>query len=696
MKLIIAEKQSVGEAIAKVLHITNKKDGYMEGRDAVVSWCRGHLITTARPDAYGEQYEKWGLDTLPILPNDWQYIPLSDGGAKKQLKTLAALMKRPDVDTIVEATDAGREGELIFRHVYHYCKCKKPIQRLWVSSLEESEIRQGLERLRSGADYNRLYDAALCREKADWLVGFNATRLFSTLYNRTLPIGRVITPTLAIMVQREQKISDFQKEPYYTVELDCGSFRASSDRFPDQSEAEKVCTACKGSAEIVSLERRERSVQPPRLFDLTALQREANRLFGYTAMETLDCLQALYEKRLATYPRTDSQYLTESTSATVPQLVEMLLPVFPFAASLNHPPDTKRITDNARVSDHHGLIPTANAAQTELAALPTNERNILTLIAARLFCALENPHIYAETVATLDCGGYSFIARGREIVAMGWKGVEQSFRASIGLKPESGSEQLPSLSEKQRFEGISVSVKEHYTSPPKHFTDETILSAMESAGIEDMPEDAERKGIGTPATRAETIERLIQKDFVRRDKKSLIPTEKGTALVSVLPDVVKSPLLTAEWETKLKQVERGELSANSFMDGITGFIAGLVDTYKKQAEGIGNNFPFRETREEIGKCPRCGASVYAGKKGFHCSRRDCRFSLWQDDNFFKWKHKKITKEIAVALLKEGRVKLTGLFSEKTGKTYDATVILADTGGQYVNFKMEFEAKKGKP
>ena len=699
MKLVIAEKPSVAMSLAAVLGAREKKDGYMEGNGYLVSWCVGHLLELAQPEAYGEQYAKWRYGDLPILPEEWKYEVPKD--KKKQLDLLCRLMKDKRVDSVVCATDAGREGELIFRLVYEYAGCSKLMERLWISSMEDAAIRDGFEHLRPGHEYDRLYDAAVCRAGADWLIGINATRLFSVLYGVTLNVGRVMSPTLALLVQREAEIQAFTSKPFYVPEITCGGFTASGEKLSEKNEAEKIRMTCDGqSAAVLSVERQVKTVQPPRLYDLTTLQRECNRIYGYTAQQTLDYVQSLYEKKLATYPRTDSQYLTEDMQATAASLILWLRDHMPFGKGCAGEPDIDRVTDGSKVTDHHAIIPTVEIARTDLSELPSGERNVLTLIAARLLCATAQANRFETVTAVLDCEGYFFTAKGKTILQAGWKEVERLYR--MGLKQDKAEEKededaaLPPLQEDQTFEKVSAGVREGKTSPPKHYTEDSLLAAMETAGAGDMPEDAERKGLGTPATRAATLEKLVSAGFVQRKKKQLIPTEKGTNLILVLPDNIKSPMLTAEWESMLKQVERGEVSAEAFMDGIADMSRALVKNHTAPEERFAELFPDAKGngREAVGTCPRCGGSVYEGKKGFFCDNRDCSFALWKDNKFFSSKKKTITKSVAAALLKEGRVSISGLYSEKTGKTYDAVVILDDTGGKYVNFKLEFPARKG--
>ena len=697
---MIAEKPSVAMSLAAVLGATERKDGYLEGSGYLVSWCVGHLLELAQPETYKEQYAKWRYEDLPILPENWKYEVPKD--KKTQLALLCRLMKDKRVDSVVCATDAGREGELIFRLVYEYAGCNKPMERLWISSMEDAAIREGFDHLRPGSDYDKLYDAAVCRAGADWLIGINATRLFSVLYGVTLNVGRVMSPTLALLVQRESDIESFISKPFYVPEITCGGFTASGEKMTERSEAEKIRMDCDhNSAFVRSVEKQVKTIQPPRLYDLTTLQRECNRIYGYTAQQTLDYVQSLYEKKLATYPRTDSQYLTKDMQATAASLILWLRDNMPFGKGCAGEPDIDRVTDDSKVTDHHAIIPTVEIARTDLSELPSGERDVLTLLAVRLLCATTQANRFEAVTAMLDCQRYTFTAKGKTILQSGWKEVERIHRMSIRQSEtehrENEDAALPVLKEGQTFETVSASLREGKTSPPKHYTEDTLLSAMETAGAEDMPEDAERKGLGTPATRAATLEKLVSAGFVQRKKKQLIPTEKGRNLIAVLPDNIKSPILTAEWESMLKQVEHGELSATSFMDQIADMSRTLVKEHTAPEKCFADLFPSsRETAHEaVGVCPRCGAPVYEGKKGFFCNNRECCFALWKDNRFFSSKKKSITKSVAAALLKEGRISMSGLYSEKTGKTYDAEVILDDTGGKYVNFKLEFPIKKGR-
>ena len=698
--LIITEKPSVAQAIAKSIGVTGRRDGYLEGNGYLVSWCVGHLVELSTADSYDPRYSRWAREDLPILPEPWRFSV--SPATKKQFEILKSLMERPDVTELVEATDAGREGELIFRLVYRQTGCKKPFRRLWISSMEDSAIQEGMEYLRPGEYYDLLYEAALCRAKADWLVGINGTRLFTTLYRgKTLNVGRVMTPTLALLTEREQAIIEFKKEKFYTVELDCGSISVSSRRFLSRTDAEKLRRACLGKqAAVQSVRRQEKTEKPPKLYDLTTLQREANRLYGYTAQQTLDYIQLLYEKKLATYPRTDSRYLTEDMAGMLPELCREIAGAFPSASGFQGGVDAALVTDNSKVSDHHAILPTREAARADLADLPTGEKNIFSLISIRLLCAVSpEKYSYADTEVALLCEGETFTAKGRAELSGGWRAVERPFLEASGKKTEDKTENppLPELSEGQFLTAEAAALHEGATSPPKRYTEDSLLSAMENAGAEEFAqiEDVERKGLGTPATRAGVIEKLVKGGFAERKKKLLIPTKKGMELISVLPDAVKSVKLTAEWEAALKEVEHGERKPEDFMDGITHMVCGLVESYKNVAVDTGSALSGSD-KEAVGICPRCGRPVYEGKKSFYCSgykaSPSCGFTLWKDNPYFKSKRKELTKKTAAALLKKGKVKMTGLYSEKKGIFYDATIVMEDTGGKYVNFKLEFDKK----
>ena len=622
------------------------------------------------------------MKDLPIIPQNFRFTIAPD--KREQFDVLRELMRSEDTAEVINACDAGREGELIFRTAYCLAGCTKPIKRLWISSMEDAAIREGFQNLRPGRDYDGLHQSALCRARADWLVGINATRYFSLIYGRTLNIGRVMSPTLALLVQREAEIAAFVPEPFYTVQLDCG-FTAATERMKDRSAADAVVIACENKAIVQTVERKEKSEKAPALYDLTTLQRDANRTLGYTAQQTLDYLQALYEKKLCTYPRTDSRYLTDDMEASVPDYVAAAAKLCGLAApgEIN----ARQVCNSKKVSDHHAVIPTLSAGSADLDALPLGEREILKLAARGLLRAVSEAHRYAETTVTMDCGGHSFTAKGKTVITPGWKAFESEQREK--------ENSLPELTEGQTVPVTTATVKEGQTTPPKHYTEDTILSSMETAGAKDMPEDAERKGIGTPATRAAILEKLVSSGFVERRKSkkitNLIPSDIGSALITVLPESLQSPLLTAEWEHRLKEIERGELAPEDFMEGITAMLRELIQTYKAVP---GTETLFPPDREIIGKCPRCSKNVTESKKGFFCEDRGCGFALWKNSKFFSAKKKQLTKTVAAALIKDGRVKLTGCWSEKTGKTYDATVLL-DDDGQRVNFRLEFEKRPSK-
>jgi len=595
-------------------------------------------------------------------------------------------------------TDAGREGELIFRTVYCLAGCQKPMKRLWISSMEDSAIREGFANLRPGADYDGLHQAALCRAKADWLVGINATRLFSVLYHRTLNIGRVMSPTLALIVQREAEIDAFKPVPFYSVALDLPGFTAASARMDKKADAEQLKTACQGGTVTVKqVERRDKSEKPPALYDLTTLQRDANRLLGFTAQQTLDYLQNLYEKKLCTYPRTDSRYLTSDMAEGLPVLVNLVANAMPFRKGIAISCDAAAVIHDKKVTDHHAVIPTRNIREADLSALPVGERAILELVALRLLCAVAPPYNFAETAVVVDCAGAEFTAKGRTVKQPGWRALDAAYRASMkNVEPDGNSEDkaLPELTEGQALPVAGAAVKEGKTTPPKHFTEDTLLSAMETAGKDDMPEDAERKGLGTPATRAGILEKLVSTGFLERKKSKktvqLLPSHDAISLITVLPEQLQSPLLTAEWEYRLGEIERGELAPEDFMAEITAMLKELVGTYQVIK---GSEYLFAPPREVVGKCPRCGGEIAEMQKGFFCQDQSCKFAIWKNNNWWAAKRKQPTKAIVAALLKDGRAHVTGLYSEKSGKTYDATVVLEDTG-QYVNFKLEFDRQKG--
>ena len=696
MRLVIAEKPSVAQSLAAVLGATSRKDGYLEGGGWLVSWCLGHLAGLADAAAYNPDYAKWRYDDLPILPESWRFTIAKD--KRDQFDVLRTLLRREDVTEVVNACDAGREGELIFRTVYCLAGCQKPMKRLWISSMEDSAIREGFANLRPGADYDGLHQAALCRAKADWLVGINATRLFSVLYHRTLNIGRVMSPTLALIVQREAEIDAFKPVPFYSVALDLPGFTAASARMDKKADAEQLKTACQGGTVTVKqVERRDKSEKPPALYDLTTLQRDANRLLGFTAQQTLDYLQNLYEKKLCTYPRTDSRYLTSDMAEGLPVLVNLVANAMPFRKGIAISCDAAAVINDKKVTDHHAVIPTRNIREADLSALSVGEKAVLELVALRLLCAVAPPYIYDETSVTVDCAGTEFTTKGRTVKQPGWRALDAAYRASMkNAEPDKETEDkaLPELAEGQELPVAGAAVKEGKTTPPKHFTEDTLLSAMETAGAKDMPEDAERKGLGTPATRAGILEKLVSTGFLERKKSKktvqLLPSHDAISLITVLPEQLQSPLLTAEWEYRLGEIERGELAPEDFMAEITAMLKELVGTYQVIK---GSEYLFAPPREVVGKCPRCGGEIAEMQKGFFCQDKSCKFAIWKNNKWWAAKRKQPTKAIVAALLKDGRTHVAGLYSEKSGKTYDATVVLEDTG-QYVNFKLDFDRQKG--
>ena len=701
MQLVIAEKPSVAQSIAGVLGATERKDGYMEGNDYIVSWCVGHLIELAQPESYDEALQKWTYESLPIIPDTWKHEVKSD--TKAQYKVLYQLMHDNRVDSVVCATDAGREGELIFRLIYNMAGCDKPMQRLWISSMEESAIKEGFSNLRPGCEYDRLYESALCRQEADWLVGINGTRLFTVLYGgKALKVGRVQTPTLAMLVDREAKIMNFKKEAYYVAHILGNGLDAVSEHLRDKAEAEKIAGACaNGQALVTAVVKEEKWIAPPKLYDLTTLQRDANRLFGFTAKQTLEYTQSLYEKKLCTYPRTDSQYLSDDMEQTAGNVIEAIFGSILFEENMMFNPDIKRVLNSKKVTDHHAIIPTMEIAKADLAALPETERKILSLVANRLLCATGEKHLYETVKAELSCGGYTFATSGKSVLKNGWKDFEDAFKRSFKTTEDKEQEdkKLPELSKGQTFDWVQTKISEHYTTPPKHYTEDSLLSAMERAGNEDMSDDVERKGLGTPATRADIIEKLVKDGFVKREKKQMIPTEDGMKLITVLPDVVKSPKLTADWENALTLVAKGEYSMQEFMDGIADMVKNLVQTYHSISDEQKSMFGGNQSAQEaLGKCPKCGADVVKGKFGAYCTGK-CGM------NVGKALGVTLSDTQVKSLLQGKKILVKGLKGKKG--SYDAYLIpesIEDfsytkdgkeiNGFQY-KFKMEFPPKKDK-
>lgn len=697
MQLVIAEKPSVAKSIADVLGALDRQDGYFEGGGYLVSWCVGHLIELAEPESYGEQWKKWTYGSLPVNPEHWQYEIKED--TKEQYDVLYGLLHDSRVDEVVCATDAGREGELIFRLVYNMASCKKPMKRLWISSMEESAIREGVENLKPGSDYDHLYHSALCRQEADWLVGINGTRLFTVLYGgKVLKVGRVQTPTLAMLVEREAKIMNFKKEQYFMAHILCGGVDAVTERIDNKTEAENVAGACRnGQALVTSVEKEEKTVSPPKLYDLTTLQRDANRLFGFTAKQTLEYTQSLYEKKMCTYPRTDSQYLSDDMEQTAGNVIEAIFSSILFEENRMFNPDIKRVLNSKKVTDHHAIIPTMEIAKADLAALPETERKILSLVANRLLCATGEKHLYETVKAELSCGGYTFTTSGKSVLKNGWKDFEDAFKRSFKATEEKEQEdkKLPELSEGQTFDGVQTKISEHYTTPPKHFTEDSLLSAMERAGNEDMSDDVERKGLGTPATRADIIEKLVKDGFVKREKKQMLPTEDGMKLITVLPDVVKSSKLTADWENALTLVAKGEMEREDFMADIETMESDLIHTYHEVSDE--QKKMFAQEQKVLGKCPNCGGEVVKGKYGAFCKNK-CGM------NVSRIMGVALSDEQVESLLAGKKTLLKGITS-KAGKKYDAYIIPSGTeeyhytkdgeekSGAQFKFVMEFPNKK---
>ena len=720
--LIVAEKPSVAKSIANALGVkeNGKHEGYIEGFTDYfgvtvwVTWCLGHLVQMSYPEAYDPKYTRWRLEDLPLLPEEFKYEVIPE--TKKQFQIVAKLMNSVGeseqdkkekstlsrdnkflvpVESLVCATDAGREGELIFRLVYNQARCKKPFERLWISSMEDAAIREGFQNLKPGTAYDALYEAALCRERADWIVGMNATRLFSCLYGQTLAVGRVMTPTLAMVVMRDAQIAAFKPEPFWTVQLKAGDLTVSSRRFSTKNDAEAVLQECQTAGEVMieTVETKEKLEKPPLLYDLTSLQRDANRILGFTAQQTLDHTQSLYEKKLVTYPRTDSRYLTDDMREILPELITAVAGKFKYTGSAlrNEPVRPASIFNSSKVTDHHAIIPTKTMAGSDFRELSLGEMAVLQLISARLLCAVAEDYLYAESTVKTRCGAEEFTRKGRTDLQLGWKAIWQHFYPDK-KKDEDSFGQIPGQGNRLHIDAAAL--KEGKTSLSKHFTEDTLLSAMETAGADETPEEAERKGLGTPATRAATIEKLVQRGFIERkgDKKTrhLIATDKGNALITVMPEQIQSPSMTAEWEQKLLGIERGEYDAADFMDGISGMIAGLVTTYEK-AKGAD---ALMSRNKVIGTCPHCGSEVLEKQKGWFCSNSECRFILWKDNAYFTKIGKRLTSQIVEKLLKDGRARLKDCKSQKTGKTYNADILLSTEADGRPQFSMVFENRKG--
>ena len=697
MYLVIAEKPSVSRAIAEVIGAQEREDGYLRGTECMVSWCFGHLAEYVSPDAYDEKFNQWRYEDLPIIPNDWK-VTVSDD-KKDQFYILKRLLNSPEIEYVVNACDAGREGELIFKHVYDLSGSKKPVKRLWISSLEDSAILDGMQHLRSAEEYRHLAEAAVCRSQADWLVGMNATRAYTTKYFKKLTVGRVQTPTLAMLVERAGQISNFQKEKYFNVELDCDGIPAVKPKIFDPDEAEQLRSRCQGSEAIVTaVKETEKKVKAPKLYDLTTLQREANRIYGMTAKQTLDTAQSLYEKKLITYPRTDSQYLTEDMEQTARNVVRQIYEKYQLTGPFDQPeqPDVKKVMNNSKVTDHHAIIPTMELASCHLDELKSWEEKILFLIAVHTVMAMSKDHIYQETEIEVECQGEIFKAKGKTVLQDGWKLFENCFknkdRMAIVDPDQEMKERMPKVTQGQTFYAVAAEKTEHFTSPPKPYSEDTLLAAMETAGNKEFDEDTEKKGLGTPATRAGIIEKLIYSQYATRKGKQILPTDDGKVLVEILPDFLKSAGMTAEWENQLLLMEHGEIAPEQFMTGIKNMLTMMLNGCDAISEEETRRF---QTRESIGTCPVCGSLVYESKPNFYCSNHDCHFALWKDNRYLQSMEKTMDKKMAAELLKNGSVHVKDLYSRKKNMYFEADLHMdADETGR-VNFTLSFPKKKPK-
>ena len=689
MILVIAEKPSVAQAYAKVLGATNRKDGYVVGNGYICSWCVGHLVTLASPDEYSEQYKQWNLADLPIIPSNFKNKILAS--TKKQFEIIKKLMNSNEVEKIICGTDAGREGELIFRLVYNMAKCNKPVFRLWISSMEDSAIKEGFSNLKPSSEFDNLYYSALCRQRADWLVGMNGTRLFTCLYGEVLPIGRVQTPTLNMVVNREHNILTFKPSPFYhTHFILSNGLDLKSDRKTIE-EAKQLAEECRsGNALINKVEIKKNSQNPPKLFDLTGLQKEANKLLSYTAQQTLTYTQELYEKKLVTYPRTDSQFLTDDMFDTAKEIIKVISSnLIDVDVEINFD-NIKNILNSKKVSDHHAIIPTLELGKTDLSSLPTTHKNLLSLIATRLLCATSTPYLFESKNIIATACDENFTATGTTVIDLGYKNLMILFKNQLGIKIEDKEIILPVVSENEFYSISETNISEHFTKPPKHYTEATILADMEKAGAKEMENDVERKGLGTPATRAAIIEKLLSDNLLVRDKKNLISTEKANNLMKIIPDEVKSPILTANWENMLVKISKGEVDPNNFLNEIKDTVTSWVENNKMPKEEYINLFGNDSTeREIIGKCPKCGGNIFENKKAFSCINRD--FSLFKDNKFFESFGKKITKQTAKTLLTHKEITYTDLKSKKSGKKFKATIVMSiEDKSNYPVFCLRFD------
>lgn len=694
--LVIAEKPSVAQSYAKNLSAYKREDGYLEGESCIVSWCLGHLAEYAQPEEYDPKYEKWQFDDLPILPETWKLKVSKD--KKKQFEVIKTLMNRSDVEYLVNGCDAGREGELIFQRVYDLAGCRKPVKRLWISSMEDAAIQKGFQTMKSEEEYKNLCMAAVCRAQADWLIGMNGTRAYTTRYFKRLVVGRVQTPTLAMLAERQERIEHFQKEAFYKVALTDGKLTVVSENIANEEAADLLAALCNGSTAVVTQMKKERKKSfPPKLYDLTSLQREANRYFGYTAKRTLDMLQELYEEKLVTYPRTDSQFVTEDMKDSVEELVGKMPVLLPFVdyGQLGH--GVKRVINNAKVSDHHAILPTKEAVEKGISDLPSDKKNLMMLICQQLVQATGEEYLYEQTDITVKCQEHDFKARGKIPVQMGFKEVEKAFKhLYVKAEPVEGKEKETSIpagyEEGMRLFPVKADKTTHYTSPPKPFNEDTLLAAMETAGNKEFDSETEKKGLGTPATRASIIEKLVSSGYAQRKGKQILPSTEGKELVKVMPEYLKSAVMTAEWENQLLMMEKGQITDTQFMGEITSLVRKILEVCREIPEEERRR--FQTAREVIGKCPVCGCDVFEGKQNFYCSNRQCDFALWKENRFLGSMEKNLDKKMARELLDKACTHVKGLYSKKKDMKFDADLLLTLEDGK-PRFHLEFPKKKKK-
>lgn len=694
--LVIAEKPSVAQSYAKNLSAYKREDGYLEGESCIVSWCLGHLAEYAQPEEYDPKYEKWQFDDLPILPEVWKLKVSKD--KKKQFDVLKGLMNRSDVEYLVNGCDAGREGELIFQRVYNLAGCRKPVKRLWISSMEDAAIQKGFQTMKSEEEYKNLCMAAVCRAQADWLIGMNGTRAYTTRYFKRLVVGRVQTPTLAMLAERQERIEHFQKEAFYKVALTDGKLTVVSENIANEEAADLLAALCNGSTAVVTqMKKEDKKAFPPRLYDLTSLQREANRYFGYTAKRTLDMLQELYEEKLVTYPRTDSQFVTEDMKDSVEELVGKMPVLLPFVdyGQLGH--GIKRVINNTKVSDHHAILPTKEAVEKGIADLPADKKNLMMLICQQLVQATGEEYLYEQTDITVKCQEHDFKARGKIPVQMGFKEVEKAFKhLYVKAEPVEGKEKETSIpagyEEGMRLFPVKADKTTHYTSPPKPFNEDTLLAAMETAGNKEFDSETEKKGLGTPATRASIIEKLVSSGYAQRKGKQILPSTEGKELVKVMPEYLKSAVMTAEWENQLLMMEKGQITDTQFMGEVTSLVRKILEVCREIPEEERRR--FQTAREVIGKCPVCGCDVFEGKQNFYCSNRQCDFALWKENRFLGSMEKNLDKKMARELLDKACTHVKGLYSKKKDMKFDADLLLTLEDGK-PRFHLEFPKKKKK-